>query len=212
MPLDPDRFDDDSPANPDAHLSAPHVPNESIDGRIERAKDRALGSHDSPPSVGDEVGEAAGGISGVLVGAGIGSAAGPVGTIIGGIAGALGGWWAGRAVAEAAGTLSAEDEEFYRSHYESNPGVADRPYDQVRGAYYLGHIAANNPNFEAREFEGVEPELERGWSGNAERLGSWHSVRGYAAEGFTRGKSRLDEDARRARREQALGEEPERRE
>jgi len=185
---------------------------ESIDGRLERAKDRALGSHDSQPSVGDEVGEAAGGISGVLVGAGIGSAAGPVGTLIGGIAGALGGWWAGRAVAEAAGTLSAEDEDYYRSHYESNPIIADRGYEQVRGAYYLGHIAANNPNFEAREFEEVEPELERGWSGSSDGRGAWDSVRAYAAEGFSRGKSRLDEDARRARRQNALDEEPERRE
>lgn len=185
---------------------------ESIDGRIEQAKDRALGAHDSEPSVGDEVGEAAGGISGVLVGAGIGSAAGPVGTLIGGIAGALGGWWAGRAVAEAAGTLSTEDEEYFRTHYDTHPGPADSSYEQARGAYYLGHIAANNPNFTAREFSEVEPELERGWTGYGDRQGTWVAVRGYAEAGFNRGRSRLDEDARRARREHSLGNEPERRE
>jgi len=64
---------------------------DSVDGRIERAKDAALGPHDSHPSRADELAEAAGSISGVLVGAGIGSAAGPLGTLIGGIAGAIGG-------------------------------------------------------------------------------------------------------------------------
>src|SRR5437879_2517722 len=132
---------------------------DSIDGKLERAKDTALGAHDSNPSLGDELGEATGGITGVLVGAGIGSAAGPVGTLIGGIAGALSGWWAGRAVAEAAGTLSHEDEEYFRAHYDASPNrPADRAYDDVRGAYYLGQIASHNPNFREREFLEVEPE------------------------------------------------------
>src|SRR5438045_9356493 len=91
---------------------------DSIDGKLERAKDTALGAHDSNPSHGDELGEAAGGISGVLVGAGIGSAAGPVGTLIGGIAGALSGWWAGRAVSEAASTLTNEDDAHFRRHFD----------------------------------------------------------------------------------------------
>src|SRR5947209_19244864 len=86
------------------------IDDSSIDGRLERAKDVALGAHDTPPSHADELGEATGGITGVLVGAGIGSAAGPIGTLIGGIAGALSGWWAGRAVSEAAGTLTHEDD------------------------------------------------------------------------------------------------------
>lgn len=186
---------------------------DSTDGRIERAKDAALGGHASDPTTADEVGEAAGGISGVLVGAGVGSAAGPVGTLIGGIAGAIGGWWAGRAVSEAAERLGEDDEAYYRRHYESQPDrPADRTYEDVRGAYYLGQIASHNPNFVAREFTEVEPELERGWAAYADRYGTWTTVRDYAREGFSRGRSRLDEDARRARREKGLGEEAERRE
>ena len=177
--------------------------NDSIDGRLERAKDAALGAHDSHPSLGDELGEATGGISGVLIGAGIGSAAGPLGTLIGGIAGALGGWWLGRAVAEAAGSLTHEDEEYFRAHFGAQPNrPADRAYDDVRGAYYLGQIASHNPNFTAREFEAVEPELEQGWASSADKYGTWPTVRPYAAEGFLRGRSRLDEAARRARAEQ----------
>lgn len=155
------------------------------------------------PSVADELGEATGGISGVLVGAGIGSAAGPVGTIIGGIAGAIGGWWAGRAVADAASTLTHDDDEYYRAHFDSmRDRPADRAYDDVRPAYYLGQIASQNPNFIEREFLEVEPELERGWLAQADRSGTWTSVREYAAAGFTRGRSRLDDDARQARQDQ----------
>jgi hypothetical protein len=177
---------------------------DSIDGQLERAKDAALGSHGSPATHGDELGEAAGGISGVLVGAGIGSAAGPIGTLIGGIAGALGGWWTGRAVAEAAGTLTNDDERHFRAHFDAlSNRPADRAFDDVRGAYYLGQIASHNPNFLERQFTEVEPELERGWAPYADAYGSWSSVRHYAAEGFARGRSRLDDAARRARTRRA---------
>jgi hypothetical protein len=173
--------------------------NESIDGRLERAKDRALGAHDSRPSHADEFGEATGGISGVLVGAGIGSAAGPIGTLIGGIAGALGGWWTGRAISEAASTLTHADEDHFRAHFDRQPNrPADRAYDDVRGAYYLGHIASHNPDFSSRQFDEIEPELEQGWSSHADKYGNWMAVRSYAAEGFSRGRSKLDDSARRA--------------
>ena len=89
----------------------------STDSKIERAKDNALGKHDSNPSHVDEAGEAVGGIGGVLAGAAIGSGVGPIGTIIGGIAGAMGGWWGGRAVTEAASTVSKTDDDYYRNNY-----------------------------------------------------------------------------------------------
>jgi hypothetical protein len=175
---------------------------DSTDGRLERAKDVALGAHDSHPSHADELGEATGAITGVLAGAGIGSAAGPLGTLIGGIAGALGGWWTGRAVAEAASSLTHEDDDHFRAHYLAQPNRhADRAFDDVRGAYYLGQIASHNPNFRARQFEEVEAELEEGWATSGEKVGSWVSVRTYAEEGFARGTSKLDEAARRARAE-----------
>jgi hypothetical protein len=176
---------------------------ESTDGRIERAKDAALGAHRGPASHGDELGEATGGISGVLVGAGIGSAAGPIGTLIGGVAGALTGWWAGRAVSEAASTLSNEDDSHFRAHYDTSADrPADRAYDDVRPAYYLGQIASHNPNYGSGDFTDIEGELARGWELYADKYGSWQSVRGYAEEGFSHGRSRLDDAARRAKAEQ----------
>jgi phage tail tape-measure protein len=83
----------------------------TLDGRIEQAKDAALGAHSSTPSTADTIGEAAGGVSGTVLGASVGAPAGPIGSLLGGIVGAISGWWAGRAVTEAAETLADPAEE-----------------------------------------------------------------------------------------------------
>lgn len=164
---------------------------DSTDGKLERAKDKALGKHDDNPGVADHVGEAAGGISGVAAGAAIGSVAGPIGTVIGGIVGAMGGWWTGRAVAEAATAVTTDDDKHYRTHYESSPTkLADRGYDDIRPAYYLGHIASRNPDYQNRSFDEIESDLRAGWSRD-NKYGAWDSVRSYAGEGFNRGRSTL---------------------
>ena len=167
----------------------------SIDGRLERAKEAALGPHDDHPSVGDLVGEAAGGISGVLAGAAIGSFGGPIGTVIGGIAGAIGGWWGGRAISEAVGKLTEEDEMHYREHY-SRTAVREgstRGFDTVRPAYQLGHIAGLNPEYQGRSFDEIEEDLQRGWSDDVRtRYGEWDAVRGYVEEAYNRRLARAD--------------------
>ena len=164
---------------------------DSTDGKLEHAKDKALGKHDDHPGVADHVGEAAGGIGGVAAGAAIGSVAGPIGTVIGGIVGAMGGWWTGRAVAEAATAVTDDDDRYYRTHYDASPNrLADRRYDDVKPAYYLGHLASRNPDYGNRSFDEIEPELRSGWSRDA-KYGSWDAVRPYASEGFNRGRSTL---------------------
>jgi hypothetical protein len=155
----------------------------SGDGRLEQAKDAALGAHHGEPSVADEVGEAVGGVSGVLLGAAIGTAAGPVGTLIGGIAGAVGGWWSGRAVSEAIETISTEDDAHYRAHHARAHGERsdEASYSRARPAYFVGQVAARNPAYAGRPFAEIEPELRRGWPGD-----DWELVRDYVAEGYRR--------------------------
>jgi hypothetical protein len=164
--------------------------NDSTDGRVERAKDAALGKHDDHPSHLDEAGEAAGGIGGVLAGAAIGSVAGPVGTLIGGIAGAMGGWWTGRAVTEAASKLTKEDDDYYRQSYESSPNrLADRSYDDVRPAYHLGQIASQNPDYANQDWSVAQADIQRGWSAeHTKKYGDWNTVSSYASEGYNRGR------------------------
>lgn len=161
------------------------------DGRLERAKDQALGKHDSHPGVADHVGEAAGGVSGVVAGAAIGSAAGPVGTVIGGILGAMGGWWSGRAVTEAATAISKDDDLYYRKRFESSTSrIPGRTYEDVKPAYYLGHMASRNPDYRNRSFDDIENDLGRGWSAD-KKYGEWDDFKDYAREGFNRGRSTL---------------------
>lgn len=167
--------------------------NDSTDGRAERAKDAALGKHDSNPSHVDEAGEAAGGIGGVLAGAAIGSVAGPVGTLIGGIAGAMGGWWSGRAVTEAASKLTEHDDKHYRAAYEKSPNrMTDRSYEDVRPAYHLGHVASQNPDYAHKEWKDVQSDIQRGWTPeHTKKYGEWSTMSGYAGEGYARGRSAI---------------------
>lgn len=141
----------------------------------------------NPPGTADHVGQAAGGISGVLAGATIGSTAGPIGTLLGGIAGAIGGWWTGRAIAEAAESITEADEEYYRDHF-TRSRESDRQYDEARAAYYLGDVASANPEY--KSFADVERELSRAWTEGAAARGDWQAIRTYASIGFNRGKDR----------------------
>lgn len=163
---------------------------DTADSKAERVKDKALGKHDDNPGVADHVGEAAGGVSGVVAGAAIGSAIGPVGTVIGGILGAMGGWWSGRALAEAATAITTDDDRFYQTRFESTPARGTRTYDEVKPAYYLGHLASRNPDYRNRSFEEIEGDLRGGWTSD-NKYGSWDEARGFAREGFTRGRSTI---------------------
>jgi hypothetical protein len=153
-------------------------------------------------NAGDEIGEAVGGISGVLTGAALGSLGGPIGTIIGGIAGAVSGWWAGRAISEAASHTTNDDDEYYRTHYESaGSTAASRTYDDVRPAYHLGHIAGRNPDYKTRSFDEVETDLRHGWTGDVtQQHGQWNEVRDYARHGYerARGENVLERGAHKA--------------
>jgi hypothetical protein len=135
----------------------------------------------------ENVGEAAGSFLGGVGGMALGIAGGPIGAVVGAIAGALGGWWAGKGVADA---FTDKDYAAYRAHYASSPDhMADRTYDQVTPAYVLGHLAGRNPDYAARTFDQVEPDLQRVWRDDlAAKHGQWPTVRGYARAAFDRAR------------------------
>jgi hypothetical protein len=147
-------------------------------------------SDENNPSTADHVGQAAGGITGVFAGAVVGSTAGPIGTLLGGIAGAIGGWWSGRALAEAAEDITEADDQYYRAHF-ARARESGGEYEEVKRAYYLGDVAAANPDYQS--FEDVERALSPAWSTGGEsdrRAGDWLAIRSYASVGFKRGKER----------------------
>jgi len=136
---------------------------------------------------GEKIGETVGGVSGALTGAAVGAPAGPIGSIIGGIAGAVGGWWAGRTVADAAGKFNEHEDNNYRQAYETRSDrLADRSYEDVRPAYQLGHLASENPDYNGKNFEQIEADLQRGWTNDIRaRHGDWSQVRPFAEEAYS---------------------------
>jgi len=135
--------------------------------------------------------EGVGGAAAGAAGAALGSMAGPAGMVIGGLAGIVGGWWAGKAAAESAKHYTAEDDRYYQDTYESSPSrIADRSFDEVRPAYQAGHLAGRNPDYKGREWDGVEPDLQAGWTDEVrERYGEWHAASPFARDAFTRSRT-----------------------
>jgi hypothetical protein len=142
----------------------------------------------APRTVAGSVGAAGGAIAGAAAGT---VTLGPIGTIIGAIAGAIGGGWTALAAAAPAHYRPDHDRE-YRRHYESDAErLADRPYETARPAYQLGHLAARNPDYARRDFESIEGDLQRGWSGDVRATyGDWQVARRYAREAFVRERAR----------------------
>jgi hypothetical protein len=147
--------------------------------------------HRDEATAGKLAAEGVGGAAAGAAGAAIGSMAGPAGMIIGGLAGIVGGWWAGKAAAESAKHYTDEDDRYYRDTYEgTTTRIADRSFDDVRPAYQVGHLAGKNPDYKGREWDAVEPDLQRGWTDEVrERHGEWDAARPFARDAFTRSRS-----------------------
>jgi hypothetical protein len=135
------------------------------------------------PEVSEALGEAAGGVSGVIAGAAIGALGGPIGSIVGAIAGAIAGWWAGHTIAETAREYDHQYDPLYRERF-SRSAPADLAFDDIRPALQLGYLAGANPDWHARSFDDVEPQLRQGWSTVSTHLGPWDRVRDYAHDAF----------------------------
>ena len=142
----------------------------------------------------DTVAGATGGTGGAVAGAALGSLVGPIGTIIGGLAGAVGGWWAGKALADSP-AFTDDDDSHYQTHHQTNyasgttadQSTGSRPaYNDVRPAYQLGHLAALNPDYQARSFDDVEPHLSSAYSTAGQH--NWNDVRQYAQDAWSRGR------------------------
>ena len=142
-------------------------------------------------SAGKLAAEGVGGAAAGAAGAAIGAMAGPVGMIVGGLAGIVGGWWAGKAATESARHYTPDDDRYYRDNYESSPTrIADRSFEDVRPAYQVGHLAGRNPDYQGRDWDAVEPDLQRGWSDEVRRQhGEWDTARPFARDAFARSRA-----------------------
>ena len=97
-----------------------------------------------------------------------------------------------RAAASGKGLFDEADDTFYRSHFESDANrPADRRYEDVRPYYMLGHSAAQHPDYEGREFDDIETDLQKG-TAQSDNTVDWTGGRSYARAAFTRRRLRTE--------------------
>lgn len=153
------------------------------------------GDRGAMEEMGRNIGEAAGRMAGRAADVAAGMAAPLFRTA----ADVLGGWWSKDDAREAA-RFDERDETRWRAHYEGHAGAsgtsasggttaggsssAGRSYEDVRPYYQLGHTASRNPEYASRNFEEIEPDLERVWDEGDVGSDPWPEARGYVEFGY----------------------------
>lgn len=80
--------------------------------------------------------------------------------------------------------FSDETDRLFRSHFQRVNPLADRTYEQAKGAYQAGYAAARNPAYAGKRFNEIETDLENGWLNVRTGAGDWASVRALAQTAF----------------------------
>ena len=128
------------------------------------------------------IGEGTGAVAGAVTGAAIGSAAGPVGSLVGAVAGGVIGAKAGDSIAGAVNPTEYEDH-FKKNYTTTSYYDRSRDWNDYEPAYKYGYQTYGT--YRGRDFDSVEPELERNWDstrGNS-RL-AWGEARGAVRDGW----------------------------
>lgn len=81
-----------------------------------------------------------------------------------------------------------DEDRLFRSHFQHANRLAEREYEDVRPAYHFGYEAAGDPQFEGKDFEQSEKDLEQKWLNVRFTGDEWQAVRDYAREGFAQGR------------------------
>jgi hypothetical protein len=140
------------------------------------------GSHPVGTGLGAAITGAAAGLAGGALG-------GPIGAVAGAAIGAVAGGYAGKAVEEELDP-TAEDA-YWRANYRNRPYVEkSAEYDAYRPAYQYGWESRRQ--YAGRQFDEVEPELARGWTGRSPSLG-WDKAKLAARDAWERGERSVSE-------------------
>ncbi|HET8656451.1 MAG TPA: hypothetical protein VFL93_13100 [Longimicrobiaceae bacterium] len=167
----------------------------------------------------EKIGEGVGGLAGQAADTGMNF----LNSVFGNAVDSMGGWWsrASRQQDSSSGFGERQDREC-RRHFEATlqgeatdeggfraggemrtgsrstsedpRGGGGRDYEDVRPMYQLGDVAAQNPDYQDRSFEEIEPELRGGWGEEqSSRYGAWPDVRGFVEFGYSQHAKHRDE-------------------
>jgi hypothetical protein len=136
------------------------------------------GSH----PVGTAMGSAGGVVAGVVVGAVVG---GPIGALVGSAIGAVVGGVTGHTVGEAVNPTI--EREYWSKTFKDRPYYKPgNEYSHYEAAYRLGWESAARQEYEGREFDDVEPELQRNWKGDQGAGDPWTDARDATRDAWLR--------------------------
>ncbi|MFC0676407.1 hypothetical protein ACFFGH_00900 [Lysobacter korlensis] len=141
------------------------------------------------------IGAGTGAVAGAITGAALGAAAGPIGSVIGAVAGGVVGAKAGDSIAEAVNPTDYT-EHFQREYRNAPYYNSERDWDDYGPAYTYGYSTFGQ--YRGREFDEVEPDLEREWSDTRgdSRL-EWTEARSAVRDGWHHIERALPGDADR---------------
>jgi len=137
-------------------------PNRELEQRVDSTTERAADKtgqalHSAAPVVGKGVAATVG-----AAGSALHALEAPVGAVVGKIAAKVGGWW--NSARQAIRELPKQDRERYRAHFDTYPNrPAGLTFDTALTAYALGHVAAENPAYQERDFAKIEPDIRHGF-------------------------------------------------
>ena len=143
-------------------------------------KDRERGAMEA-------TGESLGGMAGQMAGRAADAAIDAASEIATAAFETLGGWWAGTDARQAASSFSDNDAAC-RRHFETTSPTSEETkvdYYTTRPAYGFGYVARHNPDYQGKEFDQIERELERAWEESArDRHGEWPEVQDRVRFGY----------------------------
>lgn len=146
-------------------------------------------------NIGSGTGAAAGALTGAVIGT---TVAGPVGSMVGAAIGGIVGSKAGDSIAEAVNPTEYEDH-FRKSYSSADYYKPDRDWNDYQPAYKYGYDTYGQNR--GRDFDSVEPQLERDWDTRRgdSRL-AWSDARNAVRDGWhhieRRAPGDLDRDGR----------------
>jgi hypothetical protein len=133
----------------------------------------------------EQMGESMGAAAGRMFGRGTEMAANVMGSLLGSAMDTLGDWWSTADATRAAQSFDQQRDRTCRQHYESAGMSTTRDYDDVRPLYQFGYVAGQNPDYKGRDFDDVEPDLQRVWNEQRQKPhGEWPEVRGFIGFGY----------------------------
>ena len=78
-----------------------------------------------------------------------------------------------------------DEDEYWRTNYQSRPYAGSTDYEPWRGGYRYGYDAAHR--YQGRNWNDIEPELSRGWSSYEHRgTSTWEQIKGAVRDAWDR--------------------------